>query len=269
LILWFGPALTELVRRVARLKRPKFLIQWVIRFYFIKHLKVDTSVMEKPAEEYQSVVDFFTRRLKPGSRPLPSDPLSVISPADARLGAWGRIEDNFLFQVKGSPYSLEEFLGSFLSGPYRGGDFITLYLSPRDYHRVHHPYQAWLREIVAYPGAFFPVHQKAIARIPRLYARNKRLGFFYETENFPFMMMMVGALNVASVQVTSDPDFYRTALNGRKRYALKPVRTGEEAGAFELGSTVVLIFPPGAIQFETLEAGRFYHMGETIARLRP
>ncbi len=269
LILLFGPGLSALVHRLAKIKRPRFFVKWIIDFYFIKTLKVDTTVIEKPLGEFTSVLDFFTRTLKPGSRPLPTEKTLVVSPADARLGAWGRIEDNLLFQVKGQPYTLEEFLGNFSSGPYRGGDFITLYLSPRDYHRVHHPFQAWLREVVAYPGHYFPVHHKAISRIPRLYARNKRVGFFYETDHFPFMMMMVGALNVASVQISGDPDFYQTALKGKKRYTSMPVRTGEEAGIFELGSTVVLVFPPGAIEFLPLEANHFYHMGEPIARLRP
>ena len=180
---------------------PKFKNALIKRI--IKQYDVDLSeaVHEKP-EDYVHFNDFFTRALKPGMRPLPEDNGLVVSPADGEISQIGDIEYGRVYQAKGHDYSLIELIGgdSDLGQEFMGGKFATIYLSPRDYHRVHTPFGGKLRKMVHVPGRLFSVNQGTVENIPGLFARNERVVAIYDTEYGPMAVILVGAMIVASIE---------------------------------------------------------------------
>jgi len=188
-----------------------------------------------PLADHASLTEFFVRRLKDGARPIDPEPSAIVSPCDGTLQAAGRVERGALLQAKGRPYLLEEFLGSGEEARACDGGYAwTIYLSPRDYHRVHAPESCTLLEVRRIPGARFSVAPRVLER-RKVLAINDRAVFRLETARGPAWMVMVGALNVGRIRIVGDPD--RPA--GR-------FERGEEMARFEMGSTVVLVVPPGA-----------------------
>lgn len=216
--------------------------------------------------DYESFNDFFTRTLKPGARPFPVDSRSLLCPADGVISQVGRIENGTLLQAKGIRYSFEALGGEAATPEFEGGQFLTVYLAPRDYHRVHLPIAGELRQSVAIPGALFSVNGHTEGEIEGLFCRNERLVMSFSTEVGRMLVIMVGAMIVASIE---------TAWPGpRSPYRQKIVREhgigfarGDEVGRFLLGSTVILAFERDAVRLEDkLTAGRPVRMGETIAQ---
>lgn len=206
---------------------------------------------------YASFSAFFTRALRDGARPQPSDPTAIVSPADGRISQIGAItggSDARLFQAKGHDFSAAELLADGDSATdYRGGRFATIYLSPRDYHRVHMPLSGRLLATVHVPGRLFSVAPWSVAAIPRLFARNERLVCHFEGEHGPFAVVLVGAMLVSSVE---------TVWGGVEipPYATAPVRRdwrgrgielerGVELGRFNMGSTVIVLLPAGVAEW--------------------
>lgn len=241
---------------------------------FARAVGIDVTEAEKPLSEYPSVSHFFTRRLRTGVRGWPSDPGVPASPVDGRVGAVGRIRNGEAIQAKGIPYQVAELLGvgagervedrrgkeeeegSTLVPRLEGGTFVTLYLSPRDYHRIHAPLGGVVQWGRIVPGALFPVNASAVAAIPRLFPRNERLVAWIEGTGAPVGLVAVGAFNVGGISALYDPAWHRAAGAGRsltnrrgrhvpetRRYdPPRRIERGEELMAFHLGSTVVLLF---------------------------
>jgi phosphatidylserine decarboxylase len=224
---------------------------------------------EKPIEDYAHILDFFTRRLKPGARPLDPDPGALLSPVDAKLDAAGRIEGGALLQAKGRTYALGALLADEArAARYEGGTFATLYLSPRDYHRIHSPADADVAGCTYVPGELWPVNPAAVSHVDALFARNERVITHLETERFGAMeLVMVGATCVGHMTVAYDEEIATntgaTEIDRRSYAPPRRLARGDELGVFEMGSTVILIVGPG-VKLDLEPMGRMLRMGQRL-----
>ena len=221
----------------------------------------DAGEARGPLGGYPSLGAFFVRRLAEGARPLAADPGSVPSPADATLQAVNQIESGTLLQAKGRPYAVSELLAGMDAGlELEGGLAITLYLSPRDYHRVHAPADCHLGALAWVAGSRYSVQPSVLLRHARVLSVNERAVLRLETERGPCLLVMVGALNVGRIRVVGvEPG--RPAPEPPKHYA-----RGAELARFEMGSTVVLVWPAGVVEAPELPLGHHLRMGEELAR---
>lgn len=247
--------LSRWVGRLARMRRPRWLVRRVIRWFAGRYrLRMDEA--SRPLEDYGSLVDLFTRRLKDGAREIDGAPRAVVSPVDAAVGAFGRIADGRLIQAKGLDYSLEALLGSAASAAeLEGGWFATLYLAPTDYHRIHAPADGAIPVTRYEPGTLWPVNGAAVRRVPSLFAVNERVATQIDTADGPVVAVMVGATNVGSIRLAYD-DLVTNRAGRRAAATLEhsppvPVARGDDLGVFELGSTVILLV--GSRAFEPVE----------------
>ncbi|MBS0556827.1 MAG: phosphatidylserine decarboxylase [Proteobacteria bacterium] len=223
-----------------------FLIRRVVTAY-----NVDMTEAEQGDPlAYANFNAFFTRALKAGARPLPADAGAIACPADGRISQLGAIADGRIFQAKGQDFSTAELLGDAAAAqPYAQGRFITVYLSPRDYHRVHMPLAGTLRETLHIPGRLFSVAPFAVEAVPRLFARNERLVCHFDGEHGPFVVVLVGAMLVSGVETVwggvEIPPYANAIV--RKDWRGKGIRMdrGQELGRFNMGSTVIVLLPTG------------------------
>jgi phosphatidylserine decarboxylase len=225
---------------------------------------------ERP-DAYRSFNHFFTRALKYGARPLAMDPEAMVSPVDGTVSQLGDIHDGRLVQAKGFDYSLVELLGGNddVAAPFVGGGFCTIYLAPYNYHRIHMPTAGTLRDWMYVPGRLFSVNQGTTRAMPRLFTRNERVIALFETGMGPVALIMVGALFVGSIETVWSgvvtPPHSRKGIGSY--HLMQPVylNRGDEAGRFNMGSTVILLTAPGAVQWSPdLVPGRALRMGEAI-----
>jgi phosphatidylserine decarboxylase len=221
------------------------LIRW-----FVRHYQVDMLQAAEPDPgAYPSFNAFFTRALAPGARPLPQDPAWIVCPADGVISALGHIDDTRLLQAKGHYFDLVALLGGNAerAEPFRNGCFVTVYLSPRDYHRVHMPLAGRLREMVHVPGRLFSVNASTSRVVPSLYARNERLVCLFDTAVGPMALVLVGAIFVGSMQTVwageVTPPYGHQVVTTRYDGADIRLARGAELGRFNMGSTVIVLFP--------------------------
>jgi len=250
------------------------LIRW-----FVDRYGVDmTEAAEPRIEAYASFNDFFTRALRVDARPLAT--ADWICPVDGAISQFGRIEHDQIFQAKGHRYSSTALLGgeAALAAPFDGGSFATLYLSPRDYHRIHMPCAGTLRRMLHVPGALFSVNPRTARGVPGLFARNERVVcLFDDAHGRPFALVLVGATIVGSMATVwhGPVNPPRPGLLRDWRYddRLPPVALaqGAEMGRFLLGSTVVILFPndAGLVFDPTWAAGGAIRLGQAMAQRRP
>ncbi len=265
--------LSRLTGALAELRHPLWLKDWMIST-FIRAFGVDMAEAEdRYPEAYPSFNAFFTRPLRSGARPLSE--AAVVCPADGSISQIGRIEESSLLQAKGRHYSTWSLLGGdeVRAAQFRNGHFATIYLSPRDYHRVHMPIDGELVATRYIPGKLFSVNGTTAAGVDRLFARNERLVCYFDTAAGPMAMVLVGAMVVAGIetvwegQVAPPP---RAMLQRDYRELPDPVRLakGEEMGRFKLGSTVILLFPEDAVSWmPNYAAGTPTRLGEALASL--
>lgn len=240
---------------------------------FVRAFNVDLSEAVAPSPDaYPTFNAFFTRALRPGARPLDNTPESIVSPVDGVVSQIGYIEAGRIFQAKGQDFSCRELLGgdADLASRFDGGAFATLYLSPRDYHRIHMPVDGSLRSTVHVPGRLFSVNPTTAAGVPRLFARNERVVCLFETALGPMVLVLVGAIFVGSIETVCSGRI--TPPRGRKIAqvasdgACASLARGDELGRFNMGSTVILLLPPGRIRWKPgLAAGSAIRCGNTIA----
>ncbi|WP_348719619.1 archaetidylserine decarboxylase [uncultured Alcanivorax sp.] len=254
--------LSRLVGMLARSEVP--WIKTTFISLFMKRFGIDLSEAQiEDPDRFETFNAFFTRALKPEARPLEaSDAADIACPADGAVSQLGAIRANQVFQAKGHDYSLYDLLGadSALASEFTNGQFATIYLSPRDYHRVHMPVTGTLRETRYVPGDLFSVNEATANGVPNLFARNERLVCIFDTEHGPAAVILVGAMIVAGIetvfsgQVTPLPK--QVVTTDYQRTAPITLEKGDELGRFLLGSTVVLLFPEGKARFESdLKAG--------------
>lgn len=239
--------------------------------WFVKRYQVDMSqALEENPTSYSSFNDFFTRALKPDARPLDQTDGGILCPADGAISQLGKIEHGRIFQAKGHSFSVQELLGgnAELAAPFQGGEFATVYLSPRDYHRVHMPLGGTLKEMIYVPGKLFSVNQTTAENVPELFARNERVVCLFDTEAGPMALVLVGAMIVASVEtvwaglVAPPSRELRSTAYGQ---AAPSLEKGDEMGRFKLGSTAIVLFGPEAMHWsEALKAGDSVQMGQLL-----
>ncbi|MBI2727627.1 MAG: phosphatidylserine decarboxylase [Polaromonas sp.] len=245
----------------------------IIRRFVAKYDVNMGEALDSDIASYKSFNDFFTRALKPGARPIAN--ADLISPVDGAISQFGRIERDQIFQAKGHSYSTTALVGgdAALGAQYQDGSFATLYLSPRDYHRIHMPCDGRLVRMIYVPGDLFSVNPVTARGVPGLFARNERVVCVFESPRGPFVLVLVGATIVGSmatvwhgvvnpprgrgVRTWDYPDEPTSAIH---------IRQGDEMGRFLLGSTVVMLFPKGPLSFNPEWApGRSIRLGEAMA----
>ncbi|MBK1647728.1 archaetidylserine decarboxylase [Rhabdochromatium marinum] len=231
---------------------------WLIR-RFSAHFAVDLREAAAPdVESYPSFNAFFTRALRADARPLPAETAILLSPVDGAVSAAGRIDGTRLFQCKGQWFGLADLLGDAeLAAPLVGGYFATLYLSPRDYHRIHMPLDGHLTQMLHVPGRLFSVNPTTVAGVPGLFARNERVVTLFATRFGPMALVLVGAIFVGSIEtvwageVTPPRGQRLTRIDypapGAHEAGITLAR-GEEMGRFNMGSTVILLLPAVAAE---------------------
>jgi phosphatidylserine decarboxylase len=263
-------ALTRLAGWLAERRRPRWLLRAAIRLY-IRAFGIDMSSFAGSPESFETFNAFFTRPLRPDRRETDPDPAAIVSPVDGRVSALGAIEQGRLIQAKGREYSLEAFLGGDSAWrDYLGGQFLTLYLAPPDYHRIHVPVSCAVTRFRYIPGEFWSVSEAGLASVPRLYERNERLVNFLRGDFGEMALVAVGAMIVGRIRVV-----YHQELVDRRQPMPRaetlaspyPLAKGAELGRFELGSSVVLLMPPGQAALERLPPGQPVRMGQAVARL--
>jgi phosphatidylserine decarboxylase len=245
------------------------LINWFAKQY---HVDMSEAAVEQ-LDSYEHFNAFFTRALKDGARPLDDSPDSVLSPADGAVSQLGKIEHGRIFQAKGHSFSVLELLGgdSARAAEFMGGEFATIYLSPKDYHRVHMPLTGTLREMVYVPGRLFSVNQTTAENVPELFARNERAVCIFDTERGPMAVVLVGAMIVASIEtvwaglVTPPKRELKTSRYDAAARAPIALAKGAELGRFKLGSTAIVLFGPEQVQWATeLDASSPVRMGQRL-----
>ncbi|WP_027966437.1 archaetidylserine decarboxylase [Halomonas halocynthiae] len=258
--------LSRLVGRLAECRQPWLKNQLI--HAFIKRFKVNMSeALEADPSAYATFNDFFTRALKADARPISE---GLVSPADGTLSEFGRIEAGQLIQAKGHYFSAMALFGGDADAAkrYQGGSFATVYLSPRDYHRVHMPLTGTLTEMVYIPGRLFSVNAATTQHVPNLFARNERLVCHFDTEHGPMALVLVGAMIVAAIETVWAGQV--TPLSGDVQHIRfdQPIHLekGQEMGRFKLGSTVVMAFA-NPVEFSSSEHHRNVQMGESLGHV--
>lgn len=253
-----------------------FVTQWAIKL-FAKAYKVNMNEAQKSElTAYSTFNDFFIRTLKDGARPIVEAEHQLAQPADGAVSQLGPIDNDRIFQAKGHNYTVEALLaGQYqLADKFRGGDFITTYLSPSDYHRVHMPCDGLLTEMIYVPGDLFSVNPLTAANVPNLFARNERLICVFDTPFGTMVQILVGATIVGSIDTV-----WSGCVNPQREGVIKRwtypaqgeegaifLQKGEEMGLFKLGSTVINLFEPNKIRFNaSLIPGYATRMGELLA----
>ncbi|MEZ5502514.1 MAG: archaetidylserine decarboxylase [Halioglobus sp.] len=255
---------------LAELRQPVWLKNWVIA-QFIRYFGVDmTEAAEPDYTRYDCFNDFFTRPLRDGARHLST--ADILCPADGAISQLGAIAEGLLLQAKGRYFSIEDLLGGDAgrAAQFHRGQFATVYLSPRDYHRVHMPVAGRLAATCYIPGRLFSVNGVTADNVEGLFARNERLVCYFDTDRGPLAVILVGAMVVAGIETVwsgqvAPPPRYPVSvdyLNPPERVALAK---GEEMGRFMLGSTVILLFPEGVMNWDSrFGPGAITRMGEKL-----
>ncbi len=262
--------LSSLARRLAYSDHPgtrRWLIDTVVRKF-----GVDLSEAANPdPASYASFNAFFTRALREGARVPDPDPRALVMPADGHISQCGPIEAGRIFQAKGQSFTVAELLGDAQdAAPFLDGSFATVYLSPRDYHRVHMPWTGTLRETVHVPGRLFSVGTAAVSKVPRLFARNERLVCHFDTDFGPMVQVMVGALLVSGVETVwsgEEIPAYGDRIQ-RKDWRGQGItlQRFEEMARFNYGSTVIVLLPKGVAELEpSLHAESPVRLGQRLA----
>ena len=257
-------------------KRAGWLTKAVIDS-FVWFYKVDMSEAQKAdTATYRTFNDFFVRPLRDDVRPIDTDPNLLGQPADGAISQLGHIDGDNIFQAKGHHYSLEALLaGNYqMADQFRDGEFVTTYLAPRDYHRVHMPCNGILREMIYVPGDLFSVNPLTAQNVPNLFARNERVICYFDTEFGPMVQILVGATIVGSIETvwsgTVTPPrtgvIKRWTWPGADEEGSVVLLKGQEMGRFKLGSTVINLFAPGKVKLaESLTAEAKTRLGQPLA----
>jgi phosphatidylserine decarboxylase len=250
----------------------KLFIRWFSRRYQVNLSEAKTEELAA----YKTFNAFFTRALKESARPIAPSKSAFVSPADGVISQFGEISEGRLIQAKGRTFSSLEFLGGDkdLASPFVSGHFFTIYLSPRDYHRVHFPFDCTIEKMLYIPGKLFSVSLKTAECIPNLFARNERLCVFVKTPFGPSVIVLVGAMIVAGIQTVWGGEIKRSTMPQYFDYSAEQkaslsFKKGAELGQFKLGSTVVVLTPKEALLFqEGLKLESFVKMGEALGEIK-
>lgn len=240
----------------------------------IRHYGVNMDeAMEQDINAYKSFNHFFTRELKPGVRPLTTENNAIACPADGAVSQAGDITDGKIFQAKGKSFTATDLLGGSAerAEPFNNGIFATIYLAPKDYHRLHMPLTGTLREMVHIPGRLFSVNTATANSVPGLFARNERVVAIFDTDSGPMALVLVGAIFVSSIETVwhgvVTPPSIASVQSWRYQDNPPTLQIGEEMGRFNMGSTIIVLFGNNKVQWDSeFKANMAVKLGETIGR---
>jgi phosphatidylserine decarboxylase len=260
--------LSRFIGKIAEWHAPTWLLQPLLR-WFVKKQSVDMSIALKPElQDYPSFNAFFIRKLKAEARPIAND---VVSPADGSISQISSIKNDQIFQAKGINYSLHQLLAKQddIAEHFIDGQFSTIYLSPRDYHRVHMPCDGQLLTSTYVPGKLFSVNPTTVNAIDGVFARNERLINIFNTDKGKVAVILVGAMLVAGIQTSFQGKITPTPLKTTQTWHYEQeniyFKRGEELGYFNFGSTVILLFEKNTLQWRSdLKESSALLMGETL-----
>lgn len=246
----------------------RWIIQQLVRWY---HINLNEA-QRTQIDDYTSVNDFFTRALNPDMRPIDTNPQVMVSPADGTISQAGTLKHNQLIHAKGHHYTVEALLGGdvHLARQFYQGDFAVIYLSPKDYHRIHMPFDGQLLSMMYVPGDLFAVNPATVNCIPDLFARNERLVISFATTAGPMVLVMVGAIFVGSMETVWQgkitPNYGKTLAYWDYQAQNIELKKGQEIGRFNMGSTVIMLTAQGKTQGFTHHSDEpsTIHMGEVI-----
>ncbi|MBX7116463.1 MAG: archaetidylserine decarboxylase [Myxococcaceae bacterium] len=264
-------AVSTTVGRLTRVPVPSSVHQMAMRA-FVRSYQVNMDEAEGGIENYPTFAQFFTRRLKPGARTIDADPNVVASPVDGTVSEVGEIHDGQCVQAKGVYFPVGELLGDHADARvFEGGQYATLYLAPRDYHRIHSPLEGKITGYRYLPGEFWPVNPASVRLKDALFAINERLVTWLDTAWGKVAVVAVGATCVSRIHMSYDAIVTHTGNPRKSRTYERPiaVEKGGELGMFEMGSTVILLFEPGRVKWDSsLVSGTKLLLGQRIgARL--
>lgn len=264
-------ALSRLVGWLAASEQTLIKQQFIQRF--AKQYDIDMSLAAQPdLASYPSFNAFFTRELKDGARPIDRDDDSIVSPADGAISQLGQIKGDAVFQAKGQSFSVDQLIGdTALAAPFKDGEFATVYLSPRDYHRVHMPFAGRLTDTLYIPGELFSVNGVTAENVPALFARNERMVCLFDIEvngtAQRMAVVLVGAMIVAGIETVATGKAQPTGHLEHQRHDLY-LDKGAELGRFYLGSTAIVLFEPNTMAWQDqLHADSVVRMGERMGGL--
>mgnify|MGYP006160648091 FL=1 len=262
---------SRLCGRIADMRLPVWLLQSLIRG-FAWAFGVDWSEATHPPKHYQTFNEFFTRPLKPGLRPIPPASEALVSPVDGTVGEFGTIREGRLIQAKGLDYTVADLLADpERAAQYEGGEFMTIYLAPHNYHRIHSMVAGEVREFAYNPGDLWTVSPLGVNWVSRLFAINERLTSYLHTSGGECALVKVGAMVVGRIRVRYDDLFSNCPGAVRVQKTLRvPLRVerGEELGRFELGSTVILLFQPEQVNWNSVSVGQPVRLGMALGTFR-
>jgi phosphatidylserine decarboxylase len=234
---------------------------------YAKHYKINLSEIEKPIHEYAHLTEFFTRKLKVDARPICGEDYEAVSPVDGLVTQMGRIENGTIIQAKGISYSVQQLLAEEGETGFENGRFITIYLSPKDYHRIHMPIEANVISSTYIPGRLFPVNDIGVNHVKGLFTKNERVVTVADSEYGKLAIVKVGAFIVGSVKVNYENKIRQMKEIMKSSLSPIPYKKGDEVGYFEFGSTVILLFQDADFSFaDTLKVGNPVQMGEVIGK---
>ena len=253
----------------------KWLLKLILPF-FIRQFKVNMEeAKESSWKNFVSFNAFFTRKLKDDAREICSDVKSLASPVDGAVSQLGKINSDLIFQAKGHAYSLTQLLGDRedLGEKFQNGEFNTIYLSPKDYHRIHMPIDGTLKEMIHVPGELFSVNPTTVENVPALFARNERVICLFDTAAGPMAMILVGAIFVGSIETIwhgeVTPPTRKDIRNWKYDEEKISYSKGEEMGRFNMGSTVILVHANNKIEWnDSLKAEQVVRLGEALGQLK-
>lgn len=257
--------LSRFIGFIASKKISKIAVRW-----FAKRYKVNLDEASKPVSAYGTLNEFFTRHLKDGCRPIHEvdNPQVVVAPVDGKIAQWGKVDNGQMIQAKGRYYTVQELIGNEEEAePYLNGLFMTIYLAPTDYHRIHHHTDGSIEGFRYVPGTLFPVNPFSVNNIEKLFPVNERITTFYNCAGRKSAIVKVGATIVGKIKVTYCDVESNISKNVRaETFHEKPlVSKGDELGLFAMGSTVVLLFPAENFAFvDPLPADRRFKVGQTL-----
>ncbi len=263
-------AISRVIHALARWRWKPWKNLFIRVFTRIFNVNLSEAAVSDP-EHYESFNAFFTRSLAAGARPIDEGEHAILSPVDGHVSQAGPITAGRLIQAKGRDYSITELLGgdADIAEPFREGQFATLYLSPRDYHRIHMPVTGTLERMLHIPGRLFGVSRPLVAHVPQLFARNERVAALFDTPCGPMGLVLVGAIGVGSIETVWSGEV--TPPRGHRirswdyRQAPIDLKAGDEMGRFNMGSTVIVLFADANVQWDSLLAPDYpVQMGRTI-----
>ncbi|WP_411728469.1 archaetidylserine decarboxylase [Methyloglobulus sp.] len=252
----------------------KSLKNWCITT-IIKHYGVNMDeAKEQSLDAFKSFNHFFTRELKPEVRPLTAGEGAIACPADGSVSQAGNITDGKIFQAKGMLFNTVDLLGGDAerAEPFKDGVFATIYLSPKDYHRLHMPLTGTLREMVHIPGRLFSVNTATTRSVPRLFARNERVAAIFDTEAGPMALVLVGAIFVSSIETVwhgvVTPPRAPSVQSWHYQKKAPSLKKGEEMGRFNMGSTVIVLFGKDKVQWDNeFKADKLVKRGKMVGKV--